>query len=47
MTYEGLERHGIDIIGLDALHDLVVQINGLLVRQAEQHVAKARIEVSA
>ena len=47
VAHQGLERHGVDIIGLDAFHDLVVEIDGLLVRQAEQHVAKAGIEIAA
>ena len=47
MTHKGLERHGINIIGLDAFHNLVVQINGLLLRQVKQHVAKTRIKISA
>ncbi len=47
VAHQGLERHGVDIIGLDAFHDLVVEIDGLLLRQAEQHVAKAGIEIAA
>ena len=47
MAHQGLERHGVDIIRLDAFHDLVVQIDGLIVRQAEQHVAKTGIQIAA
>ena len=34
MTNQRLERHRIDIICLDAFHDLVIKIDGLIARQA-------------
>ena len=38
-----LERHRVDVVGLDAFDDLVVEIDGLIVRQAKQDIAKAGV----
>ena len=42
-----LEGHGIDVVGLDALEDLVVELDGLVLRQGEQDVAEAAVRIAA
>ena len=42
-----LQRHGVDVVRLDPLEDLVVELGGLIVRQGEQDVAEAGVRVAA
>ena len=44
---QGLERHRIDVVGLDALEDLIVELDRLIVRQAQQNLQEAAVGVAA
>ena len=43
----GSSGHRIDVVRLDALDDLVVQVDGLFVRQAQQDVPEAGVGIAA
>ena len=42
-----LKVHGIDVAGLDALENLIVEIDGLFLWQPQQYVAEAAVGITA
>ena len=47
MTDQRLEGHLINVVGLNAIENLVVQVGGLLVGQSKQDVAEADVGIAA
>ena len=44
---ERLERHGVNVVILDSLEDLVIEVGGLILGQGEQDPAKAGVGIAA